>query len=372
MATNLPTSPHGLLPALTRSIRVFLGDQLAGRLRLLFVLLACLAGSLAGSIFVRGSKQLVWSLRPQGNMAWFLIPAMVGIGLAILRAGQFLGQMYHLRSLRYGIRHLFSTVFAWGSTRITARLGEIEFQAKDEAVVKIGGPSRLSVKAGTAVVTERGAGFGRMLGPGDWVLAPFERVCAVFDLRTQVFNSPEDTLTKDGIPTRVNVSSVFRITKHMEGDPVLEAAPPGLGTGLRSLLSARPAQPAVDPLPASREALRILTYDLAVQPDAKPSWKKTIHGQVSGSVRDTLARQWLDHLFSPWDPERHPRREISQEVRKNSSDALAKLGIDLVNCGFDIAAMPREVDEQWRDRWQVNWEREFTPSPKTTTNPPKT
>ena len=70
---------------------------------------------------------------------------------------------------------------------IAVRHGDYEGKPTDdhEVLLKIGGPGVLSIKDHTAVLTERGARYSRVLGPEDHTLMPFERIRAIYDLRTQ-------------------------------------------------------------------------------------------------------------------------------------------------------------------------------------------
>jgi regulator of protease activity HflC (stomatin/prohibitin superfamily) len=357
MAVNPRPNLNDLLTAFSQSVDdLKRNEELAGWARLLALLLACLFIGLAGPAFVEkrfmlSGSWLLYSL-------WFLAPAAIGITLAIISLGHFVIRMYGLRSLWHGIQYVISTTFGLGGSAITAKQGG-QVSEENEAAFKIGGPGLLSVESGTAVVTERGSGFARMLGPGHWHLYSFERIRNVIDLRTLNSSSTETVLTKDGVPVRVNVSATFKMAKHMQDEVRLPSPRPGFIVMLRAF-HRRPVKPSAPPLPASPEALRLATYDIPVprNPQARPSWSTAAHGTVAGEVREALARRLLDQLFAPDDLSSRPRQEISNQVYEAGKAMLAKRGIDLVGLSFDNLLVPLEVDEQRCRTWQIDWEKE--------------
>ena len=120
---------------------------------------------------------------------WFVIPAAIGILIALIRAGAFIVQMYSLKSLWHGMAFAIDTTLgiSLGRNWIAVLHGDYEDKPTDdhEVLLKIGGPGVLSIKDHTAVLTERGARYSRVLGPEDHTLMPFERIRAIYDLRTQ-------------------------------------------------------------------------------------------------------------------------------------------------------------------------------------------
>ncbi len=268
---------------------------------------------------------------------WFVVPAVIGVAFALIRSGQFVTQMYSLKSSNHGLEFVLSTVFGLGRTTLVVSNGQIECMPlpatpesikpgvfpvvpelkahEHEIALQIGGPGILSVKSNNAVITERGGGFSRILAPGDHVLMSFERVRTVIDLRRQSFSSIETALTKDGIPAQSTVGTLFIIADQMPDEALPNPPLPSFMTVLRTFL---PRKPAVSPTGSvtsfSREAVRMAVYETATSPLTKITWNATAHNGVAGQVRDTMSRRPLDQLFAPDDPNRNPRQEIGQEV----------------------------------------------------------
>jgi regulator of protease activity HflC (stomatin/prohibitin superfamily) len=293
---------------------------------------------------------------------WFVIPAVIGIVIALMRAGAFVAQMYSLNSLWRGIGFAVDTTLGLSLNRqsIAVRHGEYEGKPADEheVLLKIGGPGVLSIKDHTAVLTERGARYSRVLGPEDHTLMPFERIRAIYDLRTQSFDSVELSLTKDGVPVRAKVGAMFRFMKRMPDEPPSSPQHPRFLSILRHYLTRTPSGPVKEP-PVSPEALRMACYEVPCPP-APIKWYQAAFGTAKGEVGEELNRRTLDEVFAPDDPDRSPRREIAAKLDSAGRSALAARGIELVDSTFGNLQLPREVTAQRTSMWQAGWEKEST------------
>ncbi len=291
---------------------------------------------------------------------WFIVPALIGIAIALIRAGTFVAQMYSLKSLGHGIAFVANTTLGLpvGGGWIAVRHSDYESPNTGdyEVLVKIGGPGVLSIKDQTAVLTERGARYSRVLGPEDHTLMPFERIRAIYDLRTQNIDSTELSLTKDGIPVRAAVSAMFRFMERMPGEPPSSPQHPRFLSVLRHYLRRTPPGSVTEP-PVSPEALRMACYEVHQSP--KPmNWYQAAFNSAVGEVRDELNRRMLDQLFAPDDPDRSPRREIAAKYDNAARATLAARGIELVDSTFGNLQLPREVIAQRTSMWQAGWEKE--------------
>ncbi len=310
---------------------------------------------------------------------WFVVPAIIGVLLGVIQAGHFVARVYSLKASGQGGQFVWATTFGlplagWWAT---ARNGELEGAERvfapppklkpgivapppdpNEPIYKIGGPGTLNITADTAVVLERASRYSRMLGPGQYQLREFERVRAVYDLRTQAVSRTESTLTKDGIPVEAAVNTQFRFMRRMKGEPEPAVPRPGFTTMLSRYFGwvVRPTES--DPLPASPEALRLATYELHTMPGTHIRWNKAAHGAVASAVRDALASRYLDQLFAPDDPESHPRSDIAQRLADEGEATLARRGVELVGSGFGDITVPKEVTDQRRNMWRVEWDKE--------------
>lgn len=313
---------------------------------------------------------------------WFMAPAVLGVVFALLRSGAFVAGMYSLHSLSNGLRFALATVLGIpNGTVIVVRRGEIEgappprplATARSSAVLQqtaspapsnevalnIGGPGLLDVRLNTAVVTERGGGFARMLGAGEHSLRAFERPRAVIDLNNLSQSSDEIALTKDGIPVKVSVGTKIRMMAKMPNEERPAPPKPGFLTVLRQWL--RPQSAAHSPedsLHASPEALRLATYEVSANALFRPTWHGAAHLMVTGEVRDAMSSRLLDQLFAPDSRDSVPRREISRLLADNGKATLARRGIELLDSGFGNIQVPDEVTEQRRKNWETWWEKE--------------
>jgi regulator of protease activity HflC (stomatin/prohibitin superfamily) len=293
---------------------------------------------------------------------WFVVPALIGIAIALIRAGTFVAQMYSLKSLEHGIAFVANTTLGLpvGGGWITVRHGDYEGSPTDvhEVPLKIGGPGVLSIKDQTAVLTERGARYSRVLGPEDHTLMPFERIRAIYDLRTQNFDGTELSLTKDGIPVRAAVGAMFRFMERMPDEPSSSPRHPRFLSILRHYLRRTPPGSVTEP-PVSPEALRMACYEVH-RPPNPIKWYQAAFSSATGEVRDELNRRRLDQLFAPDDPDRSPRREIAAQYDSAARASLAARGIELVDSTFGNLQLPREVTAQRTSMWQAGWEKEST------------
>jgi len=294
---------------------------------------------------------------------WFVAPALVGIVIALIRAGQFVALMYSFKAVGHGIAFVAHATFGlpMSGGSITVQHGQISGDptADHEILTKLGGPGVLEVKENTAVLTERGARYSRVLGPEGHTLKPFERIRMIYDLRTQNMTGNEVGVTKDGIPVRAPVITLFRFMKRMPNEPPSAPKHARFLSVLSHFIWNTPLGSVTEP-PVSPEALRQALYEVHVNPPNKIKWTNTAHSAAGGGVRDEITHRTLDELFLPDDPERNPRREIATQLQQAGKSALAGRGIELVDSGFTNLQVPRAVTLQRRDTWQVTWDKEST------------
>ena len=294
---------------------------------------------------------------------WFVVPAVVGILIALMRAGQFVAEMYSLKAGRHGFGFVLNTTFGLpsGGGWITVHHGQVEGNSGDdhEILTKLGGPGVLVIREDTAVLTERGARYSQVLGPESHTLKPFERIRMIYDLRTQTMTGTEVGVTKDGIPVRAPVVTLFRFMTRMPNEPASTPKHPRFLSVLSHFIWHTPLGSVTEP-PVSPEALRQALYEVHVHPSVKVKWTNAAHNAAAGEVRDAITNRTLDELFLPDDPERNPRRDIATQLQKAGKAALAGRGIELVDSGFANWQVPRDVIRLRQAMWQSGWEKEST------------
>jgi len=280
-----------------------------------------------------------------------MLPGMLGLMVALERAGRFMREFYGLKKDRSGRAYLIYRLFGVGErARITVADGEAKFEAEDEAIDKIGGPGLLSVHSDMAAVLERGGAYSGMVGPNKIILFPFERVRAVIDLRRLKRTKTESAYTKDGIEVKADTSASFELVQRMEGEQVPEPEKHMSWVKLfRSWLGFRVKRPKqLRPLPASAEAIRLILYELPVP----VKWDSA----VSSDFGEEIPKRMLDELWAPEDREYNPRRELVLEMFNKQRASLRKRGVELIDLTIGPLKVPPEVDKQLRDYWQMVWE----------------
>jgi len=205
------------------------------------------------------------------------------------------------------------------------------------------------VHGGMAVLSERGGGFSRIVGPGDAGLGAFERVRAVIDLRTQHRKRTESAYTKDGIEVKTETTVSFRLMKQKDGETIVRPPPhPTWSQLLNAWLGFKVKPPAPpDGPPASPDTLRALVYEMP----AGVSWDVT----VTTGLADLLPEKMLDELWAPED-EHNPRRDMVDQLFRENKESLRKRGVELVDLTVGpLDVTDKAVDEQRRAYWQSYW-----------------
>ncbi len=279
----------------------------------------------------------------------FLAPGLLGLGLAMVRSGRFVREFYALKHDRLGRDHALRLVFGLGArVSATARAGQLEVSADNEAIEKIGGPGWLVIHSGTAAVLERGGGFSRIVGPGTIRLGPFERVRAVIDARNLSRPKPESARTRDGIEVKVETTVSFRLMAQMDGEQIPKPQPRRSASALfMAWLGLKVIAPKPQGPVASPEAMRAIVYDLP----AGTNWDST----VSSGIGDLIPQKMLDELWAPDDPDRNPRREIVEDLLKKGKEKQRKNGIELIDMSIGPLQVNDEVAKLRREWWQAFW-----------------
>lgn len=285
-------------------------------------------------------------------MVAVLVPGLIGLILAMQRAGRFIKEFYSLKSDHLGQDHLMRLLFNIGKgVSAKADSGQLDVSAGHEAINQVGGPGSVAVNSGTLVVLERGGGFSRMAGPGMVTLFTFERVRAVIDVRQLSRSKTETAQTKDGIEVKVDTSVTIKLTSQMANEPIPqpEARQP-VGRLIAAWLGFKAkANKQPDKLPASPEVARMIVYESP----AGMNWDTT----VSTGIGEVIPQKMLDELWAPEDPAHNPRREMVEELLAKGRANLLKRGIELIDLTIGPLNVPDEVSRQRREFWRASWEK---------------
>jgi len=218
--------------------------------------------------------------------------------------------------------------------------GEVDEQHQNTLLVRFGGPGDVIVFNDSAVFLERFGHFTRVAGPGRIFLQRFERIHETLDLRPQERTPGADALTKDGIPVKTEVQVRFQL-----------ARPPA---------SLVPPTPDV-PYPVYKWALiragqcHLRSVNLDNGKESIARWPERASG-VGGVMRALIAGHGLDELLEPYEPERDPRRKISQRLHREVDAGARGFGAQVLEVRMGaLEPTLEEVKEERVTSWQAAW-----------------
>lgn len=224
-----------------------------------------------------------------------------------------------------------------------------------EVVEKIGGPARLEIRPGYAVLTESLTAPVNLFKQGkDRFMTRMERIYEIIDLHEQEGEAKDITVnTKDGLPIVVkNIKFNYRLWdsrwQALYKDPTL----------LRN------------PFPCSRQAVLDFVYNRAVQADPERKgkmrltpWLEAVRGPVTGIIKDYISERVLDEVIAPRerridsDSKKpiYPRDEIRQQAyTQDFQKKLQSIGTFLRWWDPGEYYGPDEVEAQVFKNWSVD------------------
>jgi regulator of protease activity HflC (stomatin/prohibitin superfamily) len=302
------------------------------------------------------------------SVLYHLLPALLGVVFVLWRANDFLNKVFNVPGPTSSLPHVIGMLFGYAAAELYVHQGKLETDAANKAAEVIGGPARLTVGEGNAVLLERGAGFSRIVGAGFYLLRPHERVRGVIDLRTHYRKDFQKVLTKDGLPVKMEVDLTFRVTEKELPDDPPPAPPPPLSplNRLRRRLHLRVRYDVLEttrPHRFSRETVRRLTYETAVfSPEQPPDWIASFYNVRSGDITDQIANRRLDEISAPEDTQIHPRAEIARKGLEDARDAAARVapGIEILDMTLGVIEPQdnfKHITTQMISNWKIEWER---------------
>jgi regulator of protease activity HflC (stomatin/prohibitin superfamily) len=295
-----------------------------------------------------------------------MLPALLAIIFILWRANAFLAKVFHLPSAADGWPHVMGMMFGRISAQLSVHHGKVDPEASSKAAQIIGGPAFLTVGESNAVLLERSAGFSRIIGTGVYRLRPHERVRGVVDLQTHYRKFPNNILTKDGIPIKMDVDLTFRVTeKDLPEDSPLSAPPPlGPLNRLRQRLGLRVRHDVLEttqPHRFSRETIRRLVYETAIMsPDQPTDWATMFYNAHAGYIVDQVAGCRLDEISAPEDVQARSRAKIARKGLEDARAAASPLGIEILDMTLGVIEPQdpyQHITAQMITNWKIEWER---------------
>jgi regulator of protease activity HflC (stomatin/prohibitin superfamily) len=209
---------------------------------------------------------------------------------------------------------------------------------KTEPLLKIGGPGRIVVFGGAALVTELNGRFHRVLGPGRHTLDRFEFPWTLVDLRPQEREVENvKMMTSDGIELTTSLTVTFQI---MRGDE-------------------KPSR--TNPFPYDEEAVRMAAYSETNQPDGSTGYWDSLPAIITAAqLRTIVAEERLDELILSDPNGIDVHRRLQLEMERRARAALRNFGVILRGTRLGVMELPDEVEAQRKKFWQAHWNTQRT------------
>lgn len=315
------------------------------------VLLIVLIGLVIGWALNRPVSPFVLALRGFLFSFPFLIAFVTVLGIA----SYFLRTLYKISTPADALSFLWRLLFGvWKfAPYLLVKEGKIAV-GEGSVLHKVGGPGYLVIYNDTAVITERCGRLERILSShlpqrGNYpLLAPFEKIWEIVDLRPQQWTFQVHGMTRDGIPVVCEADIRFKID-----DRIRDA------TG-----QLRPKPPTEDePYPFTPEAVfKAATARWIREPDFKGppmDWRgRVVVGFTEGILRNILAEYRLDWLLGPTGDNRvHPREHIRQRLREQLEQEAPRVGARILDVQLgEIKVKDEQIPTQWIEAWRAEWE----------------
>jgi regulator of protease activity HflC (stomatin/prohibitin superfamily) len=235
--------------------------------------------------------------------------------------------------------------YAWGLNCPFHREEYGELQKSEEGrkkmgglIVPKGGPGLVMTSSHYAVPLTTGTRDTHVGGHGLVFTGPGERPRCLVDLRPQSRSKLVHTLTRDGIPVKVNVSVTAQIDRRgAEGDWLYPFDPEAVFAAIQTQ--------GVGPEGEEKEQ--------------ELGWDQIVVERAADLAQDAIARTLLDRLLESeeegGDP---PFKTLAEEVKKGLVTAMVPHGIEVLGVGLGTTEVEdEEVLKQRVESWRASWER---------------
>ncbi|MDX1614188.1 MAG: SPFH domain-containing protein [Candidatus Promineifilaceae bacterium] len=218
--------------------------------------------------------------------------------------------------------------------KIAVRREHLQSDEGQRPMLRVGGPVKVNVAPGDAVVTEQNGRFRRVLGPGSHKLIAYERPVAVLDVRPQERQTESARLvTRDGIELSATVSVTFQISSG----------------------AALPSEEIL--FPFDEEAVRQTAYlQINTADDEIVRWDTLALALTVAALAEIVAEYHLDELIYVDGDDSQGLRVIKGEMEQRARTRLRQLGIELRGSRLGPFELGPEIREQHQSRWRARWE----------------
>jgi len=270
------------------------------------------------------------------------LPGLAAVIGVYLLAAQFARAVYGIETFgeaRSFIHRRLFGLFKFGPWR-RVQAGILE-DADRHVLMQTGGPGNLVVYSDSAVVLHRAGTFTAVQKTGFVQLKPFEKPCAVVDLRPARRVCPVEVMSSEGIPVVCVADISFQIDDQ----------------------GAMPT--ATTPFPAKDEKVFLAAigkWVLQDDPAAAPravEWSERLAGyETEVALRAIVAGYTLDRLVG-LDPLAggNPREDIRQELQTRLEAAAQQVGARILRVELADIQVKDDVTRQWIEAWRARWEK---------------
>jgi hypothetical protein len=276
---------------------------------------------------------LSWSIRT--GLAYLLIMIFL-FSLVLFNGALYLQDIYEIHDFSKAHDYLLGALFGFSETSLKIMGGKRGIKEGEINMLdRVGGPGKLEVEPGNAVVLETLLTPTRILGAGRHHVERGEMIKEIVVLG-EYYGKIDDLIatTRDGIEVKVNdleFRFCFAQVKQEET--------------LRTLQN---------PFPFSRQAVSKMVYGRNVNDKGKTgSWTDAVQGVIKGIVVEHITNQNLDALLSPGGIADHPMYELRNQFGlPQNLDKIKSAGARLlwINVGNFAVASP-EINQQRLKLW---------------------
>lgn len=250
----------------------------------------------------------------------------------------YLQDLYEFHDFAKAHNYLIGALFGFNRPSLKIMSGMKDMESGEiNTLEKIGGPGKLEIEPGNAVVLETLIAPTRILGAGRHLVERGEMIKEIIALGEYYVKIDSLTsTTRDGIEVMVSdLEFRFCFIQSKQED------------NLRSLRN---------PFPFSRQAISNMVYGRTVNEKGKVgSWTDAVQGTVKGIVLEHINNHDLDSLLSPDGQSQHPLYLLREHFSTPTVlDKIKSSGARLlwVNVG-DFSVVSKEINEQRLRLWLV-------------------
>lgn len=242
-------------------------------------------------------------------------------------------------SIAEAMRAFFALLIGTNQDWVIVSEGKITKTKEGGLLKKLGGPGKVIVTPGNAVILERTGKITRICGAGVVSTKRPENIRCIFDLRPQyAVKHLENVITADKIPLKIELGIGYTIT------PAFNQLPPNHPVPLELPYPAGLITDNYGAYPVLEETLRRAAFN-----NTAGGWNGLAEGAVISNLLDEIMARNLADIFSldPTNPSVIQRRtvhKIEEDIRERLA-GLRNNGVTITGVDIRSITMPKSVEE---------------------------